>query len=60
MESHRLHLGPLAPCGLSLEVHQNIHPVGAGLEHLGIGRAVALRLDHVGQFFGDFAIKAER
>ena len=40
-------------CDLSLQVHQDIHEIGAGLEYLGIGRVAALGLDHGGQFLGD-------
>lgn len=38
------------------QVDQHIHEVRAGLEHLRVGRVVALALDHAGQFLGDIDV----
>src|SRR5690606_37241592 len=44
------------PVSLSLQVHQKLHQVGPGLEHLGIGGVVALSLDHARKLLGDIDI----
>src|SRR5919108_5124611 len=41
---------------LSLQVDENIHEIGAGLENLGVRSVAALRLDHVRKLFGDIDV----